>query len=224
MRVKIYQINNKRDTNNVKFEGMDTLEKFQGTTKIDASLYDEVFNGEVEWKGLEALYTLFNMQGHPLHRGHSMSVSDVTVTEEGAFFCDSVGFKKIDFDESLTQKPEGLMRAVYIEPGRPAFETEVRHELEAWQRSVGGLVEPVYLEKGIALLCNEEAKLMGMPGNRRIGSSVLAGPILVVGDTGSDFRSLTEEEAQRMVNRFAMPEEITQEEVQADMGFTFVPL
>ena len=40
---------------------------------------------------------------------------------------------------------------------------------------------------------------MGMQGNRRIGdgSSIIAGPFFVCGDTGEDFRSLTDDEVDK---------------------------
>ena len=123
MRVKIYQINHNRDTHQVKFENLSHLEMFQGSPKVDASIYDEVFSAEMDTDDLEALYAQFNTKGHPLHRGHSMSVSDVVVTPEGAFFCDSVGFAKVDFDESKTQKPDNLLKTVYVEPGKAMFGT-----------------------------------------------------------------------------------------------------
>lgn len=224
MRVKIYQINHDRDANRVKFTGLDSMAKYQRSLEVDPSIYDEVFNAEIDYKGLEQLYAMFNTTGHPLHRGHSMSVSDVVVTEEGAFFCDVAGFAEIGFDESKTQKPADLLKVVYIEPGKPAYEAEIRHEMDALQRSVGGYVQQVNMEKGVVILCNEEGKLLGMPGNRRIGDAILAGPLAVVGFTNRGYRSLTESETNKMLERFAVPDEISQSEVQADMGIRFIPL
>ena len=70
-------------------------------------------------------------------------------------------------------------------------------------------------------VCNEEGKLLGMEGNRRIPGDVLAGPFFVVGDAGETFRSLTEEELERYKKRFAEIEEISPQEVQAATGFFF---
>ena len=108
MRIKIFQIDHEKDKNGVKFMELDRLEKLQGTTDIDASLYKEVFDAEVDEEDLEDVYTRFITRWHPLFRGHSMSISDVVKTEDGAYFCDLVGFKKIDFDESKTSKPNNL--------------------------------------------------------------------------------------------------------------------
>ena len=223
MRVKIYQINMDRDADNAKFMGTDARKSLHLKEAVDPGIYDEVFNAEIKETDPEDIYRRFNTEGHPLHRGHSLSVSDVVVTDQGAYFCDSIGFKKIPFDESKTQKPENLMRVVYVEPGEKPSTAEILHTLQAEQKAVGGLIEPIYNEDDTILVGNEESKLMGMQGNRRIGdgSSIIAGPFFVCGDTGEDFRSLTDSEVDKYMDRFAEPEDITDEEVQRDTGFAF---
>ena len=47
MNVRIYQINMKRDANNVAFMNYESLPKFQGSSEIDSSLYDKVFEIEI---------------------------------------------------------------------------------------------------------------------------------------------------------------------------------
>ena len=70
---------------------------------------------------------------------------------------------------------------------------------------------------------NDEAKLLGMEGNRRLESgSILAGPFFVVGVQGENFRSLTDEETSRYLQRYAQPQKISPQEVQQDMGFRFI--
>ena len=225
MRIKIFQIDNEKDKNGVKYMGSCRLERLQGTTDIDASLYKEVFSGEVDEADLEDVYSMFNYEGHPLHRGHSMSISDVVKTEDGAYFCDLVGFKKIDFDESKTTKPDNLLNVVYVEPNKPAYAAEVEHTLDGEQRAVKGMIECIYChDDNTCVVANEEAKLIGMEGNRRFndGKSVIAGPFFVVGLEGDGFRSLTEEEQAKYLEKYAEPEQISQEEVEADTGMTFI--
>lgn len=283
MRIKIYQINTERDKNKIKFESLDGLERLQETADIDSSIYDEVFNAEIEGTDLEDIYRRFNTDGHPLHRGHSLSVSDIIVIdgdtpslvgklrfynsptayeeciytdpekfyrdikeaeevgrtievddlqgqnipsiEMGAYFCDSVGFRKVGFDESLAHKPDNLMRVVYVEPNKTPFVTEIDHTLEAEQKAVGGLISVVYNGDDTCIVCNDEGKLIGMEGNRRIGgSSIIAGPFFVCGLTAEDFRSLTDEEVVTYMDRFKHPENISQDEVKTDMGFTFISM
>ena len=226
MQTKIYQINSERDKKSIKFFGLEEIEKLTGTTEIDPALYDEVFNYDIEETEPERIHSRFNSVYHPLFRGHSLSVTDVIVNENGAFFCDSSEYRKIDFDESKTQKPDNLMRIVYVEPHKAPYIAEVEHTLKAQQRAVGGLIEIISNGDGTCIVGNEESKINGMEGNRRIGdgSSIIAGPFFVCGDTGSSVRSLSDEEVVKYMDRFKEPEEISDDEVQADTGFTFISM
>ena len=53
-------------------------------------------------------------------------------------------------------------------------------------------------------------------------ASIIAGPFFVIGEAGENFRSLTDEEVSRYLQIYAEPHQISQREVQADMGFTFL--
>ena len=226
MKIKIYQIDTDRDINRVKFMGLEELSKYRGKNEIDASLYNEVFSGEVDCKDLEEVYEMFNLEPHPLHRGHSFSMSDVVLTDTGAFYCDRVGFERVGFEASKAQKPANLLKVVYIEPKKAAYIAEVADTLRDLQRAVGGRIKLIDNGDGTGIVCSQEAKLQGMKGNRRLGNgkSVIAGPFFVVGLGEEDFRTLTDEEIQKYIDRFSMPEEISNEEVEADMGYTFIPL
>lgn len=101
MNVRIYQINLKRDTNNIAFMNYESLPKFQGSSEIDSSLYDKVFEGEVNCFTLEKLYQIFNLEHPAGYKGRSMSVSDVVeiidgITGKSYFnYCDSFGFQTV---------------------------------------------------------------------------------------------------------------------------------
>lgn len=119
------------------------------------------------------------------------------------------------------QRMKEDLRILMVEPQKAPYEASVPHELTAMQQTVGGLIEVVRNDDGTLLVCNEEGKLLGMEGNRRIPGDVLAGPFFVVGDAGETFRSLTEEELERYRERFAEIEDISPQEVQAATGFFF---
>ena len=216
MRVQIYQINSERDKERQKFMNLKDGEN------PDPSIYDEVFDAEIDETDLESIYARFNTDRHPLFRGLSLSVSDVVVMDGKASFCQNVGFREVPFDVSQTQKPDNLMRVVYVEPNKPPYVAEIENTLEGKQRAVQGYIEPVYIENdGTCLIGNEEAKLIGMDGTRRIGpSSIIAGPFFVCGTTEETFRGLTDEEVTKYMDRFKNPELISQDEVQSDIGFT----
>ena len=95
MRLKIYQINSDRDSNQVKFWGLERLLQFQKSSDVDATLYDNVFDADMDEMDLEEIFECFNHEKHPLYRGHSLSVSDVVVTEDGAFFATALVIRKL---------------------------------------------------------------------------------------------------------------------------------
>lgn len=114
-------------------------------------------------------------------------------------------------------------RVVFVEPGKPAVEKEIGTKLEDLQAAVGGIIECIYSHNdGTIIVANDEAKLIGMEGNRRLGNgSIIAGPFFVIGDAGEEFRSLTDAEVSRYLQQYAEPQQIPEREVQADIGFTF---
>ena len=222
MQVRVYQIDPDRDQNRIRYESLSDLPKYQGSSKVDESLYDRVLRADVDCESLEQLYTLLNTKGHPLHHGGQMKVSDVVVTDQGAFYCDRLGFAKIEFDESKAQIPDGMMRVLYVEPGKIPYETEIPNTLDGEQQAVQGLIDLVYLDRGGILVCNDEGKLIGMDGNRVLDNgNIIAGPFFIAGDAGENFCSLTDEQAAHFMQRFMEPEDISQEDVQADTGFIF---
>lgn len=220
MRVKIYQINPARDKENHKFTDLKDNEP------VNPQIYDQVFDAVIDESNPADIMSKINTDDHPLYRGKRISVSDVIVTEEKSYICQNDVFKEIDFDSSLAQKPDNLMRIVYKEPKKPAFIAEVKNDLPDLQKAVGGgLIETVKISDDETILIdNEESKLMGMEGNIHFGdgSSIIAGPFFICGEKGCDFRGLTEDEAKEYLERFSVPEEISQEEVEADMGYQII--
>lgn len=117
---------------------------------------------------------------------------------------------------------DNLLAVVFVEPHKKPVVRKLRNEYEDISHAVGGLIEHIYQEDGTILVANEESKLLGMDGNRRIhdGKSILAGPFFVVGDDGEEYRSLTEAEIKKYMERFDEIEEITPKEVADDMWMT----
>lgn len=121
-----------------------------------------------------------------------------------------------------------MIKVVMVEPNKPAYVTEIEHSLKGMKEAVGGLIEPIYYlnDPNAVMVGNEESKLIGMDGNRRFGDRIVAGPFFICGekmtDDGMDFCSLSDELCEKYVQEFSKPQTITQDEVQKDMGFTFV--
>ena len=175
----IYQINTDRDTANVCFIGMESLEKIKGTKDVNAAAYDRVYDGKVDCISLENIYQEFNVDHPADYKGRSLSVSDVVeiresdTLEKGFFFVDSVGFKSISFDKSLCKEPEkatvNKISVLLIEPNKYPKMIEIDDTLEAMQTVVGGDIEEYMpFEDEVAIICNEEGKVNGLPPNRAV--------------------------------------------------------
>ncbi len=227
MRIRVYQIDGEKDTGLIKFRDYATAMRKRG--KIDPRIYKTVYDGQAGCRDLEDVFGMLNRRPPVAYQGHSMSVSDVVeVTErqdgevgEGFYYCDSVGFQRLDsFDSSLAEPLHGR-KMVVLEPNRPAYTALVPDDLEALQRAVGGYIEITYpYGDNVMFIGNEEAKLIGMEGNRRVNGSVYAGPVLLAADDGSGGAAdLSDEQAEKYMLLFALPETITREEVEADTGF-----
>ena len=61
------------------------------------------------------------------------------------------------------------MLVLMIEPGEAPRRLELSHSLEEMQKAVGGFIQILYpFEDPVALVCNEEGKLLGLPANRAL--------------------------------------------------------
>ena len=174
-----YQINVDRDTANVCFIGMESLEKIKGTKEVNAAAYDRVYDGKMDCISLENIYQKFNVDHPADYKGRSLSVSDVVEIREsdtlnpGFYFVDSIGFKSISFDKSLCKEPveagSGKISVLLVEPNKYPKMIEIDDTLEAMQAMVGGDIEEYMpFEDEVAIVCHEEGKLIGLPPNRAI--------------------------------------------------------
>lgn len=177
MNIKIYQVNMDRDEDRVAFMSLDSLARFQMTANVNSTIYDKVFEGEVDCNGLEDVYRMFNLEHPDGYRGRSLSVSDIVEVSEGNdlepgyYFCDSIGFQKVDFEPDLTTDRDAgeKIKVVLLQPGKLAEVAEIDSSLEGLQAVVGGDIEAVYpFAEEVCIVCNEEGKINGLPLNRAI--------------------------------------------------------
>ena len=118
-------------------------------------------------------------------------------------------------------KRETQIEVLMVEPGKRPYRTTIDNTLEAMQQKVGGLIECIVLDPESVLVCNDEGKLIGMEGNRRLGSDIIAGPFFIAGDDGEAFQSLPKEKLEQYEKQFETPETFTAEEVQATCRMHF---
>lgn len=119
-----------------------------------------------------------------------------------------------DEDLSLEKEAPETMTVVMVEPSQQARIIELPHTLEAMQQTVGGSIEAIYpFEDPVAVICNEEGKLNGLPLNRALYGEggdvydVLCGTFFVTGVGTEDFCSLSPDLAQKYLEQFKSPEQ-----------------
>ena len=217
MRMRIYQIDPKRDDLKLKYRS------FKEIDEVDPRIYKKVFDAEVDVKHLEGAFTLFNTSDpHPLYYGSAMSVSDVAVTDQGAFYCDTAGFKPINFDEAQVPQLD-MIKVLFVQPHEKPYVAEIPDTLQAKQQAVGGYIEFIYNPDDTALVGDEEAKIKCKDGNRYLdGGGIIAGDFLVVGRIDDGCRSLSDEEIEKYMNKYEEAPDISPEETEADVGFEYI--
>ena len=109
--------------------------------------------------------------------------------------------------------PEKMMVLV-VEPMKEPYVKEIDPGLHALQAEVGGDIGATYpFSDPVALVCNDEGKLIGLDLNRGLRDEngeiydIMAGTFLVVGLGEEDFASLSPELAQKYTEHFRQPEQ-----------------
>ena len=108
---------------------------------------------------------------------------------------------------------ENTLSVLKIAPGQYPQQVEIDNDLKALQQAVGGSIGASYpFEDPVAIVYNDDGKLMGLPLNRALRDEngqmydIFAGDFLVVGLGEEDFASLTPEMAQKYEQLFHQPE------------------
>ena len=107
MKIKLYQIAPEKDDKNLMFMSYEFTVLHGG---INAGSYELVFDGDLPAQTAEDVFRIFNLEHPSGYRGRSMSVSDIVWMEGlGYWFCDSVGFRQIQFsgEECCWRKFDG---------------------------------------------------------------------------------------------------------------------
>ena len=107
------------------------------------------------------------------------------------------------------------MQVLVVEPERRPEVREINDSLSAMQEIVGGLIQPIYLfNEPVALVCNDEGKLLDLPANRGLRNKdgqiydIVCGTFFLCGapPNSDHLTSLTPEQIQRYQERFYAPE------------------
>lgn len=124
---------------------------------------------------------------------------------------------------------EKQVKALMIEPYKHPCVVELECDLDSLQKAVSigapeqGLIEFVYLEDNVSILCNEEGKLIGLTPNRWLGEDILCGVFYVVAENDEgELMSLTQEQQERYSKMFYDSDVIDKEKVGRTIVFRFM--
>lgn len=105
------------------------------------------------------------------------------------------------------------MKVLAVVPGKKPAKMELEGTLKSMQTFVGGTIQAVYpLDDPVAIVCNEEGKLLGLEYNRALRDErgaiydILCGPFFVCGLGEEDFTSLSETLTDKYCKLFEHPE------------------
>ena len=116
-------------------------------------------------------------------------------------------------------KERTTIDVIMVEPGKEARVMTMNDSLEAMQDAVGGLIEEYMpFEDEVALICNDEGKMLGMPPSRAIRSDdgqvvdVIAGPFFIAYAPieSENFLSMPDELREKYLEKFRQPERFLQ--------------
>ena len=107
------------------------------------------------------------------------------------------------------------MQVIVVEPKKKPTAQDIGSDLESMQKIVGGSIEAIYpFEEPVALICNEEGKLLNLPLTRALRDDdgevydIISGTFFLCAapPDSEHFESLTDQQVKTYMERFAMPE------------------
>ena len=137
----------------------------------------------------------------------------VVVENNGIWHTSQFAEASKDWEVTPASPEQGKIKVLRIAPGKEPEIRMIDSGLTSLQSEVDGYIEAIYpYGDPVALICNEEGKIDGLPLNRALRDDtgeiydVIAGTFLIVGLTEDDFGSLSDELVQKFYDRFMPPE------------------
>ena len=104
------------------------------------------------------------------------------------------------------------MRVLVVEPEKKPYTKEIENSLKALQDIVGGYIQVIQpWEDEVAIICNEEGKIMQLPLNRIIKNDngrifdIVVGTFVIAGFNKDCFLSIDDKMKDKYENMFETP-------------------
>lgn len=115
------------------------------------------------------------------------------------------------------------IKVVMVEPNKHPTVTTIKNKLENLQEAIGGLIEIINIEDTVCILCNEEGKLIGLEGNRKLKDDILVGTFYVCGSNEEgELTSLTSSQIDKYLKFFWRPQTFSETEIEKTITFKFL--
>jgi hypothetical protein len=118
-----------------------------------------------------------------------------------------------EFSKTLIEYFESCITAVMVKPMEEPKIVRIGSDLKSMQLAVGGMIEVIMpFDEEVAIVCNEEGKLLQLDLNRAIKNQdgeiveIIAGSFFICNASGDNFSSLNEEQTKRYYELFKNPE------------------
>jgi hypothetical protein len=105
-----------------------------------------------------------------------------------------------------------MISVLLVEPGKKAQEALIDGSLKGLQAVVGGTIQAVYpFDEQVALVCNDEGKIYGLPLNRALYDNtgkmydIVAGTFFICGLNEDSFDSLSAKQMEQFMCKFQYP-------------------
>ena len=105
------------------------------------------------------------------------------------------------------------MRIIVVEPQMKPTIRHINESLASMQDVVGGTIQAMYpYDDAVALVVNDEGKVLGLPMNRALRDDdgavydIVHGTFFICGLSEDSFASLTDEQLHRFMRIYATPE------------------
>ena len=111
------------------------------------------------------------------------------------------------------EKEKDGITVLVVEPLKEPYIKTISNGLKALQNEVGGNIEAIFpFDDPAAIVLNDDGKFKGLMPNRALYDcdgqlcDVIAGTFLVLGMGGEDFCSLSEEQTEKYMEKYKVPE------------------
>ena len=120
---------------------------------------------------------------------------------------DSENFVGVEYEADNGKEIEKTneLEVLLVEPGQYAKMTTIEAGLSSMQNIVGGNIQAAYFfEEPVAIVCNEEGKLKGLPVNFIFVRDFIVGDVFFVAAGEEDFEGLNDEQIKNLMLVFGI--------------------